>query len=72
MEPPFTALAENVTTLPAQIVFPKSEAMETAGVNAGLTVMVMLLLNTVKGLVQAALLVNSQEITSLPANVGGA
>ena len=64
VEPPLTGVAENVTRLPEQMVFPKSELIETAGTSTGLTVMVILLLEAVVGVAHNALLVKTHEIIS--------
>ncbi len=56
--PPFVGVAVKLTLVPAQVVCePLVMAMLTAGVTTAFTVIVMLLLLTVAGLAQVALLV---------------
>ena len=63
--PPFVGVAVNVTLAPAHIVrLPVVIAVDTEGVNVGLTVIVIPVLIAVVGVAQEALLVRMQVITS--------
>ena len=57
--------AVNVTDVPEQIVLPGFAEMVTTGTGTAFTVIVILLLRSVAGLAQVALLVSTQVTTSL-------
>ena len=62
--PPLVAVAVKVTGVLAQMTLPGLAVMLTEGTTSGVMVIVMLLLVTVTGLAQGALLVSVQVITS--------
>ena len=68
--PPFVGVAVNVTLVPAHIVWlPVVIAVNTEGVNVGLTTIVIPVLVAVVGVAQEALLVKVQVSTSALAKV---